>query len=98
VPRLLTEQRPDAFFQIWGVRFLGKVPEVMGSHGYRKVKGFWLRSDSPYLQLPAGAPEESDAAAPGEAPGSPAPAAAPANRPGRRHRPADVQPPQAPPE
>lgn len=98
VPRLLTEQRPDAFFQIWGVRFLGKVPEVMGSHGYRKVKGFWLRSDSPYLQLPAApdAAEESDAAAPGEAPESPAPAA-PANRPGRRHRPAaDTQTPQPP--
>lgn len=51
--RLLREQRPDAFFQIWGVRRgMGKVVEVLPSYGYRQVAGFWTRADSPYVQTP----------------------------------------------
>ena len=56
--RLLNEQRPDAFFQIWGIRRgMGRVADVLPSYGYRKVSGFWVRSDSPYIlkgvQVPA---------------------------------------------
>jgi hypothetical protein len=51
-PRLLGEQRPDAFFQIWGVRFLGRVPEVMARYGYHRVGGFWVRADSPFIVPP----------------------------------------------
>jgi hypothetical protein len=49
--RLLTEQRPDAFFQIWGVRReMGKVADVMRGHGYRRLGGgFWMRVGSPYV-------------------------------------------------
>ncbi|HEX9940924.1 MAG TPA: hypothetical protein VGG03_02810, partial [Thermoanaerobaculia bacterium] len=48
--RLLREQRPDAFFQIWGVRRgMGRVAEVLPRYGYQKVGGFWVRSDSPYV-------------------------------------------------
>src|SRR6185295_7876925 len=52
--RLLTEQRPDAFFQIWGIRRgMGKVAAVLPSYGYRKVGRFWVRSDSPFVHAPA---------------------------------------------
>jgi arabinofuranosyltransferase len=48
--RLLGEQRPDAFFQIWGVRRgMGEVTEVLPRYGYHKVGGFWMRADSPYV-------------------------------------------------
>jgi hypothetical protein len=51
--RLLEEQRPDGFFQIWGIKKeLGLPTEVMPKYGYRKVDGFWLRADSPYLLPP----------------------------------------------
>jgi hypothetical protein len=60
-PRLLGEQRPDAFFQIWGVRFLGRVPEVMARYGYHRVGGFWVRADSPNIvPPPVSAPGEGD--------------------------------------
>ena len=60
-PRLLGEQRPDAFFQIWGVRFLGRVPEVMARYGYHRVGGFWVRADSPFIvPPPASAAGEGD--------------------------------------
>ncbi|HEX4966199.1 MAG TPA: hypothetical protein VF173_35650 [Thermoanaerobaculia bacterium] len=56
--RLLEEQRPDAFFQIWGIRKeLGLPTEVMPKYGYRKVGGFWIRADSPYLLSPPPQPE-----------------------------------------
>ena len=65
--RLLGVQRPDAFFQIWGIkRGMGKVAEVLPSYGYRKVGRFRVRTDSPYLQAgaaPAPAEEEEPAAA-----------------------------------
>ena len=52
--RLLSQQRPDAFFQIWGVRRgMGPVAQVLPAHGYRKVGEFWVRRDSPYLQRPS---------------------------------------------
>ncbi len=62
--RLLNEQRPDAFFQIWGIRRgMGRVADVLPKYGYRKVSGFWVRSDSPYIlkgvQVPA-APADGD--------------------------------------
>ena len=49
--RLLKQQRPDAFFQIWGVRRgMGKVSDVMRGFGYRRMGGgFWMRMDSPYV-------------------------------------------------
>jgi hypothetical protein len=48
--RLLTEQRPDAFFQIWGVRRgLGRPVDVLPVYGYRRKARFWVRSDSPYI-------------------------------------------------
>ncbi|HEV7787343.1 MAG TPA: hypothetical protein VGQ28_18515 [Thermoanaerobaculia bacterium] len=51
--RLLEEQRPDGFFQIWGIKKeLGLPTEVMPKYGYKKVGGFWLRADSPYLLPP----------------------------------------------
>jgi len=54
--RLLREQRPDAFFQIWGVRLeIGKVADIMPGFGYRRVGRFWVRADSPYIRIPAGA-------------------------------------------
>ncbi|HEY0513502.1 MAG TPA: hypothetical protein VGH73_16450, partial [Thermoanaerobaculia bacterium] len=63
--RLLGQQRPDAFFQIWGVRRgMGRVAEVLPGFGYRKIGMFWVRADSPYIQVPPGAaaaaPAESD--------------------------------------
>jgi arabinofuranosyltransferase len=61
-PRLLGVQRPDAFFQIWGVKYLGPVPEVMAEHGYHKVAGFWMRADSPYILAPPAAAKPADAA------------------------------------
>jgi hypothetical protein len=73
-PRLLGVQRPDAFFQIWGIkRGMGKVADVLPSYGYRKVGRFWVRADSPYL-LPQAAPppaeeeEEPVAGAGGDSP------------------------------
>ncbi len=51
--RLLEEQRPDGFFQIWGIKKeLGMPTEVMPKYGYKKVGNFWLRADSPYLLPP----------------------------------------------
>ena len=48
--RLLRQQRPDAFFQIWGVRRgMGKIAQVLPGYGYRQVGRFWMRSDSPYV-------------------------------------------------
>ncbi len=80
--RLLEEQRPDGFFQIWGIRKeLGLPTEVMPRYGYRKVGGFWLRADSPYLLAPLPPPEP------------PAPAGP---RPGRRRHPRPDQ--QTPPQ
>jgi hypothetical protein len=46
--RLLEEQRPDAFFQTWGVHQAGG-PDVLIAHGYRHVRRFWVRDDSPFL-------------------------------------------------
>ena len=51
--RLLTEQRPDAFFQIWGVRQIGKPHGVLKRAGYRQVQRFWFRADTAYM-LPGG--------------------------------------------
>ncbi|HEX3556944.1 MAG TPA: hypothetical protein VIA62_27280 [Thermoanaerobaculia bacterium] len=63
--RLLEEQRPDGFFQIWGIRKeLGLPTEVMPRYGYRKVGGFWLRADSPYLLVPLPPPEPPAPAGP----------------------------------
>jgi len=45
----LEQVRPDAFFQIWGVRTLGRVETVMKSYGYRKLGHFWVRADAPGL-------------------------------------------------
>lgn len=60
--RLLTEQRPDAFFQIWGVRRgMGKISQVLPGYGYHQVGRFWMRSDSPYVQPAAVAAEPAPA-------------------------------------
>jgi hypothetical protein len=83
--RLLTVQRPDGFFQIWGIkRGMGPIAKVLPGYGYRKIGKFWVRADTPYLkpgvQMPAAEPDDgADASA---APASPAPNAP--NRP-RRH-------------
>ncbi|HEV7508771.1 MAG TPA: hypothetical protein VGS07_28080 [Thermoanaerobaculia bacterium] len=75
--RLLEEQRPDGFFQIWGIKKeLGMPTEVMPKYGYRKIGGFWLRADSPYLL-----PPPSDLPAPPPAPPEPV-----GQNPGRRRR------------
>jgi hypothetical protein len=75
--RLLEEQRPDGFFQIWGIKKeLGLPTEVMPKYGYRKVGGFWLRADSPYLL-----PPPADLPAPPPAPPEPE-----GQTPGRRRR------------
>jgi arabinofuranosyltransferase len=51
--RLLREQRPDAFFQLWGVRSgMGKLEKRLPRAGYRQVRGFWVRSDSAYVASP----------------------------------------------
>ncbi len=51
--RLLREQRPDAFFQIWGVRRgKGKILKLLPESGYRQLAGFWVRSDSAYVGSP----------------------------------------------
>ena len=58
--RLLTVQRPDAFFQIWGIkRGMGPVAKVLPSYGYRKIGSFWVRGDTPYLK-PQAAPQAVD--------------------------------------
>jgi len=44
----LEQVRPDAFFQVWGVREEGPVSAVMRAHGYRQVGRFWVRADSPW--------------------------------------------------
>ncbi|HEY4588931.1 MAG TPA: hypothetical protein VII86_06875, partial [Thermoanaerobaculia bacterium] len=50
--RLLTEQRPDAFFQIWGIkRGMGPVAKVMPGYGYRRRAKFWVRTDSPFVDF-----------------------------------------------
>lgn len=51
---LLKEQRPDAFFQLWGIRRAGGV-DLLTGNGYRRVKRFWLRDDSAYLTPAAAA-------------------------------------------
>ncbi len=51
--RLVRKQRPDAFFQLWGVRRgKGKILNLLPRHGYRQLAGFWVRSDSPYVGSP----------------------------------------------
>lgn len=48
--RLLGEQRPDAFFQTWGIRRgMSRIAEALPRHGYRQIKGFWVRADSSYV-------------------------------------------------
>ena len=48
--RLLEEQRPDAFFQTWGIRRgMSRIAEALPRRGYRQVRGFWVRKDSPYV-------------------------------------------------
>ena len=50
--RLLAEQKPDAFFQIWGIkRGMGPVAKVMPGYGYRRRAKFWVRMDSPFVDL-----------------------------------------------
>jgi hypothetical protein len=51
--RLLEEQRPDAIFQVWGIRREGG-EEALTTNGYRRVARFWIRDDSAFL-TPAGA-------------------------------------------
>lgn len=45
----LEQVRPDAFFQIWGVKELGRVETVMKSYGYRRLGHFWARADAPWM-------------------------------------------------
>jgi hypothetical protein len=47
VRRALEIDRPDAFFQTWEVRELGRPARIMRLHGYRLLRGFWVRADSP---------------------------------------------------
>ncbi len=63
--RLLTEQRPDAFFQIWGIkRGMGPVAKVLPSYGYKRIGKFWMRADSPYVpQGASAAPDQQEPAA-----------------------------------
>jgi arabinofuranosyltransferase len=82
-PRLLTVQRPDAFFQIWGIkRGMGPVAKVLPSYGYRKIGRFWVRLDTPYLKPQSAPPAAEQDEEPASAPGDPA-AQAP-SRPRRR--------------
>jgi arabinofuranosyltransferase len=72
--RLLTQQRPDAFFQIWGIkRGMGPVAKVMPGYGYRRKAKFWVRMDSPNIDFqrapPPPAEDEGEPAA-GGAPGA----------------------------
>jgi len=46
--RLLEVQRPDAFFQTWGVREAGG-RDLLTARGYRRVRRFWVRDDSEFL-------------------------------------------------
>jgi hypothetical protein len=81
--RLLTVQRPDAFFQIWGIkRGMGPVAKVLPSYGYRKIGQFWVRVDTPYLNAQAAPP----AADQEEAPAAGDPAAQPQQREKPRRR------------
>jgi hypothetical protein len=50
--RLLEEQRPDAFFQIWDIHLWGKPVEVLPRFGYHRDGPFWVREDSPYVHRP----------------------------------------------
>lgn len=50
--RLLEEQRPDAFFQIWDVRLWGKPAEVLPRFGYSRDGPFWVRVGSPFIHSP----------------------------------------------
>ncbi len=63
--RLLTELRPDAFFQIWGIkRGMGPVAKVLPSYGYKRIGKFWMRADSPYVpQGASAAPDQQEPAA-----------------------------------
>ncbi|HEV2846608.1 MAG TPA: hypothetical protein VG477_17270, partial [Thermoanaerobaculia bacterium] len=46
---------PDAFFQTWGIkRGMSRIAEALPRRGYRQVKGFWVRKDSPYVEAAAG--------------------------------------------
>lgn len=57
--RLLTDVRPDAFFQIWGPRLLGlNVAELMTSHGYVRRQGTWLKVGSPFVKEAAAGEEQ----------------------------------------
>jgi hypothetical protein len=77
--RLLTVQRPDAFFQIWGIkRGMGPVAKVLPSYGYRKIGKFWVRADTPYLKPQPAAPandQEEETASPAEDPSAAPPQA-----------------------
>jgi hypothetical protein len=80
--RLLTEQRPDAFFQIWGIkRGMGPVAKVMPGYGYRRRAKFWVRADSPNVDFqqapPPPPPEDEGEPAAGDAPAAPDDATAP---------------------
>jgi hypothetical protein len=52
--RLLREQRPDAFLQTWGLRGgMRAIADALPRHGYGKIRGFWIRLDSPYVEVQA---------------------------------------------
>lgn len=50
----LLDRRPDAFFQLWDVERLPvrRPRHHLRARGYVPVRGFWLRADSPYVELP----------------------------------------------
>ena len=59
--RLLTEQRPDAFFQIWGIkRGMGPVAKVLPGYGYRRRAKFWVRADSPFVDFQKAPPPPAE--------------------------------------
>jgi arabinofuranosyltransferase len=81
--RVLREQRPDVFFQIWKMKTPGK---LLRPHGYTRLGELWVRRGSPRVRLPA--PEAPVAATvrPRPAPAGPAGAVrrrAPLPRPAR---------------
>ena len=74
--RLLTEQRPDAFFQIWGIkRGMGPVAKVLPGYGYRRRSKFWVRADSPFVDLQKAPPPPAENEEEPAAGNPPAPAA-----------------------
>ncbi|MFL6259142.1 MAG: hypothetical protein ACJ76Y_05465 [Thermoanaerobaculia bacterium] len=73
--RLLTEQRPDAFFQIWGIkRGMGPVAKVLPGYGYRRRSKFWVRADSPFIDFQEAPPPPAEEEEEPAAGGNPAPA------------------------